>query len=83
MIEPPVALKPAIGAVGHEFASGTSMAAPNDATAAAKVLTINTTLLGAQLRSSLQKTAGEHLTGQKLLCPAQAVAAAKESLRAS
>jgi hypothetical protein len=63
------------GAVSYP--SGTSMAAPNVANAAAKVLAINPELSGARLRALLEASADTNATGEKLLHPARAVAAAR------
>lgn len=59
------------------FPTGTSMAAPNVANAAAKMLVVNSRLNGAQLRALLEQTADTNGTGQRLLHPARAVEAAR------
>lgn len=58
------------------FPSGTSMATPNVANAAAKMLAVNPQLTGAELRTILEETADLNATGQRLLHTARAVAAA-------
>jgi subtilisin family serine protease len=59
------------------FGTGTSMAAPNVTNAAAKVLAVNPSLTGAQLRSLLEQSADTNATGQRLLHTARAVDAAR------
>ncbi|HRP08690.1 MAG TPA: S8 family serine peptidase, partial [Gemmatimonadales bacterium] len=55
------------------FPSGTSMATPNVANAAAKMLAVNPRLSGAALRTILEETADLNATGQRLLHTARAV----------
>ena len=59
------------------FPSGTSMAAPLVANAAARMLVANPELSGAQLRMLLEGTATPNATGQRLLHPRHAVEAAR------
>lgn len=59
------------------FPSGTSMATPNVANAAAKMLAVNPHLTGAELRAILEETADRNETGQRLLHTTRAVAAAR------
>lgn len=59
------------------YPSGTSMAAPLVANAAAKMLTVAPGLDGARLRELLEATATPNATGQRLLHPRDAVAAAR------
>lgn len=59
------------------FPSGTSMATPNVANAAAKMLAVNPQLTGAELRALLEGTADTNATGQRLLHTARAVSAAQ------
>ena len=59
------------------FPSGTSMAAPLVANAAARMLAANPELSGAQLRMLLEGTATPNATGQRLLHPRHAVEAAR------
>jgi subtilisin family serine protease len=59
------------------FPSGTSMATPNVANAAAKMLVANLRLTGAQLKELLERTADTNATGQRLLHTAKAVDAAR------
>jgi subtilisin family serine protease len=63
------------------YPSGTSMATPNVTNAAAKMLAVNPQLTGAEMRRLLEQTADANATGQKLLHPANAVAAAKVAIR--
>lgn len=64
------------------FPSGTSMATPMVANAAAKMLAVNPHLTGAELRTLLEQTATVNATGQRLLHTKQAVeAASKQSGR--
>lgn len=63
---------------GSSFPSGTSMAAPLVANAAAKILSVNPELSGAELRELLERTATTNATGQRLLHPRHAVEAARE-----
>jgi subtilisin family serine protease len=65
------------------YPSGTSMAAPNVANAAAKVLVANPRLTGAQLKELLERTADTNATGQRLLHTAKAVDAARAMSTAS
>ena len=53
------------------------MSAPNVTNAAAKVLSVNPSLSGAELRGLLEETADLNSTGQLLLHPARAVEAAQ------
>ncbi len=64
------------------FPSGTSMATPNVANAAAKMLVVNPRLTGAQLREMLERTADTNTTGQRLLHTTRAVDAARAALTA-
>lgn len=59
------------------FPSGTSMAAPNVTNAAAKVLAVNPSLSGAELRRLLEATADRNATGDRLLHTKRAVRAAQ------
>lgn len=59
------------------FPSGTSMAAPLVANAAAKMLTVAPGLDGARMRQLLESTATANATGQRLLHPRDAVDAAR------
>lgn len=59
------------------YPSGTSMATPNVANAAAKVLAVRPTLSGAELRALLERTGDMNATGQLLLHPGRAVEAAR------
>lgn len=59
------------------FPSGTSMAAPAVTNAAAKVLAVQPTLSGAELRTLLEQTGDTNATGQLLLHTARAVEAAR------
>mgnify|MGYP001164766921 CR=1 FL=1 len=63
------------------YPSGTSMAAPNIANAAAKMLTVNPRLTGAEMRSLLENSGDKNSTGQLLLHTAKAVEAARLSLQ--
>ena len=63
------------------YPSGTSMAAPNIANAATKMLTVNPRLTGAELRALLEQTGDKNSTGQLLLHTARAVEAARQSLK--
>lgn len=63
------------------FGTGTSMAAPLVTNAAAKMLTVNAQLSGADLRRLLEQTADTNATGQRMLHTARAVAAAREAIR--
>ena len=58
------------------FPSGTSMAAPNVANAAAKMLAVNPRLTGSDLRAILHSTADPNATGDRLLNTRRAVQAA-------
>ena len=64
------------------FPSGTSMAAPLVANAAAKMLTVAPGLDGARLRKLLEGTATANATGQRLLHPRAAVDAARAAVTA-
>jgi len=57
--------------------TGTSMATPNVTNTAARMLAVNPDLSGAELRQLLEETADPNATGQLLLHPARAVAAAR------
>ena len=57
--------------------TGTSMATPNVTNTAARMLVVNPDLSGAELRQLLEETADPNATGQMLLHPARAVAAAR------
>jgi Subtilase family len=59
------------------FPSGTSMATPNVANAAAKMLALNSSLDGAELKSILLNTADRSLSGLRLLHTRNAVEEAK------
>jgi subtilisin family serine protease len=59
------------------FPSGTSMAAPLVANAAAKMLAVAPDLDGARMRELLERTATPNATGQRLLHPRDAVEAAR------
>jgi hypothetical protein len=59
------------------FPTGTSMATPNVANVAAKMLAVNPRLTGAQLRTLLEQTGDTNATGQRLIHPARAVEAAR------
>jgi len=59
------------------FPSGTSMAAPNVTNAAAKVLAVNPSLSGTELRRLLEATADRNATGDRLLHTKRAVRAAQ------
>ncbi|WP_057884200.1 S8 family peptidase [Tsuneonella troitsensis] len=59
------------------FATGTSMATPNVANAAAKMLAVNPRLTGAELKSLMLETSDTNKTGQRLLHPRRAVEAAR------
>jgi hypothetical protein len=61
----------------RSFPTGTSMATPNVANAAAKMLAVNPRLTGAELRSLIEQTADTNATGQRLLHTARAVEAAR------
>jgi hypothetical protein len=61
----------------QSFPTGTSMATPIVANAAAKMLAVNPKLSGAQLRMLIEQTADANATGQRLLHPARAVEAAR------
>ena len=63
------------------FPTGTSMATPNVANAAAKVLLVNPDLSGAELKDLLIATSEPNSTGQRLLNPRRAVDAARELKR--
>ncbi|MGE3466097.1 MAG: S8 family serine peptidase [Pyrinomonadaceae bacterium] len=63
------------------YPSGTSMATPNVANAAAKMLTVNPKLTGAQMREILESTADKNDAGLKLLHTAKAVEAARASAK--
>lgn len=65
---------------GLSYPSGTSMAAPIVANAAAKLLTVNPRLTGAQLRQLLEGTATFNATGQRLLHVNKAVEAARTTV---
>lgn len=60
------------------YPSGTSMATPVVVNAAAKMLTVNPKLSGAQLRTLLEQTAELNATGQPLLHTQRAVEAARK-----
>jgi CubicO group peptidase (beta-lactamase class C family) len=60
------------------YPSGTSMATPNVANAAAKMLAVNPRLTGAELRTILEETADLNATGQRLLHTGKAVASANQ-----
>jgi subtilisin family serine protease len=62
------------------FPSGTSMAAPLVTNAAAKVLSVNPALSGAELRRLLESTSDQNATGDRLLHAARAVRAAHGAL---
>ena len=63
------------------YPSGTSMATPNVTNAAAKILSINPALTGAEMRRLLEQTADSNETGQKLLHSAKAVEAARAAAK--
>ncbi len=63
------------GALSH--VSGTSIATPVVAGTAAKVLSANPKLSGADVRAILEQTADTNSTGQRLLYPTRAVRAAR------
>ena len=63
------------------YPSGTSMAAPVVSNAAAKVLAVNPTLSGAELRTLLERTSDVNTTGDRLLHTRRAVRAAQASAR--
>ena len=59
------------------FGSGTSMAAPVVVNAAAKMLALNPSLSGAEVRTILERTAEPNSTGQPVLHPSRALEAAR------
>jgi subtilisin family serine protease len=59
--------------------TGTSMAAPNVSNAAAKMLAVNPTLSGAELRTLLEQSGDVNATGERLLHTARAVRAAADA----
>ena len=61
----------------NSFPTGTSMATPNVANAAAKMLTAKSDLTGAQMRKLIEQSADTNATGQRLLHTARAVEAAR------
>jgi subtilisin family serine protease len=63
------------------FGTGTSMAAPVVTNAAAKMLAVNPSLTGADLRRILEQTADTNSAGLKLLHTARAVQAARAAGR--
>lgn len=63
------------------YPSGTSMAAPNVTNAAAKMLTVNPRLTGAEMRVLLEQSGDKNSTGQLLLHTAKAVEAARSSVK--
>ncbi len=63
------------------YPSGTSMATPNITNAAAKMLTVNPRLTGAEMRTLLEQTGDKNSTGQLLLHTAKAVEAARASAK--
>ncbi len=63
------------------FGTGTSMAAPVVSNAAAKVLTVNPRLSGAQLRRVLEQSADTNAAGLRLLHTKRAVEAARAAAR--
>jgi len=62
----------------QSFATGTSMATPNVANAAAKILAVNAKLSGADLKTLILQTADTNTTGQRLLHARRAVEAARK-----
>ena len=63
------------------YPSGTSMAAPNVSNAAAKMLAVNPSLSGAELRSLLEQTGDLNSSGDRLLFTSRAVRAAQAATR--
>lgn len=59
------------------YPSGTSMATPNVSNAAAKMLAVNPTLSGAELRTLLEQSGDVNATGERLLHTVRAVRAAQ------
>lgn len=62
------------------FPSGTSMATPNVSNAAAKMLAVNPTLSGAELRTLLEQTGDRNSSGDRLLHTSRAVRAAAAAI---
>jgi hypothetical protein len=62
---------------GLSHVTGTSIATPLVASAAARILSVNPNLKGADVRALLEQTADTNSTGQRLLYPARAVQAAR------
>ena len=65
----------------NSFPTGTSMATPNVANAAAKMLAANPKITGAEMRALIEQTADTNATGQRLLHTARAVEAARRKSR--
>jgi len=63
----------------QSFPTGTSMATPNVANAAAKMLTVNPALTGAEIKQLILQTADTNGTGQRLLHTRNAVEAARQT----
>lgn len=63
----------------QSFPTGTSMATPNVANAAAKMLTVNPALTGAEIKQLILQTADTNGTGQRLLHTRNAVEAARRT----
>jgi subtilisin family serine protease len=59
------------------YPTGTSMATPNVSNAAAKMLAVNPTLTGAELRNLLEQSSDTNATGDRLLHTIRAVRAAQ------